>query len=85
MLTTWVSKGGTHHDDDGNTQAFIALTWVIITKLLSQGESLDVVQKVSLFFQYARSYSWALYLRHKLDTSTRQQTIYQEKRVEGAK
>ena len=26
MLTTWVSTGRMHHDDDGHTQAFIALT-----------------------------------------------------------
>ena len=35
MLTTWVSTGGAHHDDDGHTQALIALTWVIKMKSLS--------------------------------------------------
>ena len=42
MLTTWVSTGGAHHDDDGHTQALIALTWVIKMKSLSWGESLNV-------------------------------------------
>ena len=35
MLITWVSTGRTHHDDDGHTQASIALTWVIKMKSLS--------------------------------------------------
>ena len=50
MLTTWVSTGGTHHNDDCHTQAFIALPWVIKMKSFSYGESLNVVQKVKLLF-----------------------------------
>ena len=43
-------NGGTHHDDNGHTQALIALIWVIKMRSLSQGESLNVVHKVRLLF-----------------------------------
>ena len=35
MLTTSVTRVGTHHYRDRHTQAFIALVWVIKMKLLS--------------------------------------------------
>ena len=48
MLTTWVSTGGTHDDDDTHTQAFIDLPWVFKMTSLSLGGSLNVIQKVRL-------------------------------------
>ena len=50
MLTTWVSTGGMHCDDDGHTQGRITLTYVIKMKSLSFRESLNVVKKIRLLF-----------------------------------